>query len=113
MILVTGGTGFIGKVLIRHLVEDGYEVRTLIRPSSNSPALPQGVPVEVTVSSLGDDRGLRASMVGINTIFHLAGGELRGTQASLMEIDIQGTRSVIQAALDAGVKHIYYVRKYW
>ena len=109
MILVTGGTGFIGKVLIRHLVEDGYEVRTLIRPSSNSPALPHGVPVEVTVSSLGDDRGLRASMVGIDTIFHLAGGEWRGTQASLMEIDIQGTRSVIQAALDAGVKHIYYV----
>ena len=109
MILVTGGTGFIGKVLIRHLVDNGYDVRTLIRPSSSSPELPQGVPVEVSVSSLGDRRGLRASMVGIDTIFHLAGGEWRGTQASLMEIDIQGTRSVIQAALDAGVQHIYYI----
>jgi NADH dehydrogenase len=109
MILVTGGTGFIGKVLIRHLVDNGYNVRTLIRPSSSSPELPQGVPVEVSVSSLGDRRGLRASMVGIDTIFHLAGAEWRGTQASLMEIDIQGTRSVIQAALDAGVQHIYYI----
>lgn len=109
MILVTGGTGFIGQALIPQLVEYGYSVRTMIRPSSHSPNLPYGVPVDVVVSSLGDERGLRASMVGIDTIFHLAGGEWRGTQASLMEIDIQGTRSVIQAARDAKVKHIFFI----
>lgn len=109
MILVTGGTGFIGRALIRHLAENNYSVRTLIRPSSKSPSLPKGVPIDAAVSSLQDERGLRAAMVGIDTIFHLASGEWRGTQASLMEIDIQGTRSVIQAAQDAGVKHIFYI----
>ena len=109
MILVTGGTGFIGKVLIRRLVEAGYPVRTLIRPSSRSPNLPRGVSVEVALSSLNDLRGLRASMVGVDTIYHLAGGEWRGPRANLLEIDIQGTRAVVEAALDARVERIFYL----
>lgn len=109
MILVTGGTGFIGKALIRHLVEMGHPVRTLIRPSKQSPNLPHGVPVEVAVSSLTDERGLRAAMVGVETIYHLAGGEWRGARANLMDTDIRGTQAVVQAATDAGVKRIFYV----
>jgi NADH dehydrogenase len=109
MILVTGGTGFIGKALIRHLVEMGYPVRTLIRPSRQSPSLPRGVPVEIAVSSLTDERGLRAAMVGIDTIFHLAGGEWQGPRASLMQVDIQGTRAVVEAARDAGIKRLFYI----
>jgi uncharacterized protein YbjT (DUF2867 family) len=109
MILVTGGTGFIGKALIRHLVEMGHPVRTLIRPSPRSPNLPRGVAVDVAVSGLNDERGLRAAMVGIDTIYHLASGEWRGPQASLLNIDIQGTRAVVEAAKDAGVERILYV----
>lgn len=109
MILVTGGTGFIGKALVRHLVEMGYPVRTLIRPSPVSPDLPRGVPVEVAVSSLNDERGLRAAMVGVDTVYHLVSGEWKGTRASLMDIDILGTRSVVQAAVDAGVDRFFYV----
>ena len=109
MILVTGGTGFIGRALIRHLVELGYPVRTLIRPSQNSPNLPMGIPVDVAVSSLTDERGLRAAMVDIDTIFHLASGEWRGPRESLMQIDIQGTRSLVDTALDAGVKRLFYL----
>lgn len=108
-ILITGGTGFIGKALIRRLVESGYQVRTLIRPSPKSPNLPFGMPVDVAVSSLSDERGLRAAMVGIDTVYHLAGGEWRGPRASLMDIDIQGTRAVVRAAEDAGVKRIFYL----
>jgi NADH dehydrogenase len=109
MILVTGGTGFIGQVLIRHLVEAGHEVRTLIRPSSRSPNLPLGVPVEVAVTSLNDGRGLRAAMVGVDTVYHLAGSEWHGAYASLMEVDIRGTQAVMQAAADAGIQRIFYL----
>jgi len=109
MILVTGGTGFIGKALIRNLVEVGHSVRTLIRPSSRSPNLPRGVPVEAAVSSLSDERGLRAAMVGVEAVYHLAGVERRGGYADLLSVDIQGTRLVSRAAADAGVKRLFYL----
>lgn len=109
MILVTGGTGFIGKVLIRQLVELGYPVRALVRPSPNSPNLPLGVSVQVTVSSLEDGRGLRAAMTGVDTVFHLAGAEWQGPRVSLMQTDIRGTRAVLEAAEGAGVSRIFYI----
>jgi NADH dehydrogenase len=109
MILVTGGTGFIGRVLIRHLVEAGEQVRTLLRPSRHSPNLPRSVPMEVAVTSLDDERGLRAAMVGVDVVYHLAGVERRGVQEDLMETDIQGTRAMISAALDANVDRFFYL----
>lgn len=108
-ILVTGGTGFIGQALVRHLAEAGHQVRILLRASSRSPNLPRSVPVEVTVSGLDDERGLRAAMVGVDTVYHLAGSEWRGVYASLVEIDIQGTQNVVAAAIDARVKRLFFV----
>ena len=109
MILVTGGTGFIGQVLIRQLVEAGYPVRTLIRPSNLSPNLPAGISVEVALASLKDVRGLRAAMVGVDSVIHLAGVERRGVEADLLEIEIQGTRNVIEASVDAGVDRLFFL----
>ena len=109
MILITGGTGFIGKVLVRHLIEHDHQVRILIRPSQHSPNLPRGVPIEVAVSSIGDERSLRAAMVGVDIVYHLAGAEWRGARGSLMDIDIQGTQTVIRAAVDAGVRRLFYI----
>ena len=108
-ILVTGGTGFIGLALVRHLTEAGHQVRILLRASSRSPNLPRSVPVEVTVSGLNDERGLRAAMVGVDTVYHLAGSEWRGVYASLVETDIQGTQNVVAAAIDARVKRLFFV----
>jgi len=109
MILVTGGTGFVGQALIRHLVEAGHEVRTLIRPSKQSPRLPRGVPVEVAVAGLRDERNLRAAMVGVDTIYHLAGVERSGVEADLLETDVRGTQTVVEAALDVGVDRFFYI----
>jgi NADH dehydrogenase len=108
-ILVTGGTGFIGQAVVRHLADAGHRVRILLRASRNTPNLPRGVPVEVAVSSLDDGRGLRAALVGVDTVYHLIGGEWRGAYASLMDIDIRGTQNVVAAAADASVKRIFYV----
>jgi uncharacterized protein YbjT (DUF2867 family) len=109
MILITGGTGFVGQALTRHLVEAGYPVRLLIRPSHQTPKIPTGISVEVAVSSLSDERSLRAAMIGVDAVYHLVGGEWRGVQTDLMKIDVGGTQSITQAAVDAGVKKILFL----
>ena len=109
MILITGGTGFIGRVLVRHLTESGSDLRLLVRPSPDSPALPKGIPVDVSIASLNDERGLRSAMVGVETVFHLAGAEREGAGGDLLQTDIQGTKAVVQAASEAGVERFVYL----
>ncbi len=109
MILLTGGTGFIGRSLTRQMVESGHQVRILLRPSPKTPRLPVGVPVEVAVASLNDVRGLRAAMRDVDAIYHLAGGEGEGGRANLQEVDIDGTRNLTEAAADARVERIFYL----
>ena len=109
MILVTGGTGFIGQALVRQLVEMGKPVRILLRPSRTSPQLPQGVSIEVAVSSLKDERGLRSAMKDVDVVFHLAGSERLSSRADLQGVDINGTKMITEAAQQAGVKQIIFL----
>jgi len=80
-----------------------------MRPSRRSPELPAGIPVEAAISSLIDKRGVRAAMVGVNSVVHLAGAERGGLEAGLQAIDIEGTRVVVEAARQAGVKRLIFV----
>jgi nucleoside-diphosphate-sugar epimerase len=108
MILVTGGTGFIGQAVVQRLVAAGKPVRLLLRPSQTSPNLPKGIPVEAAVSSLNDERGLRSALVGVDTIFHLAGGERKGSRSDLEGVDVEGSRVLAFVARQAGVERIIY-----
>lgn len=109
MILVTGATGFIGRALVRHLSETGQEVRVLLRPSPTTPRLPKGVPVEVAVVSLNDERGVRAALRGVHQVFHLASAAGYGRRGNLFATDIEGTRNLTTAAKDAGVQRLVYL----
>jgi NADH dehydrogenase len=109
MILVIGGTGFIGRNLVRSLVESGQQVRILLRPSKHSPNIPKGIPVEVAVSSLSDERGLRASMKGIDAVYHFASAERQGARGDLNAVDVQGTASISRSAADAGIEHLIFI----
>ena len=109
MILVTGGTGFVGRALIRQLVANGQQVRTLIRPSSRTPNLPRGVSVEVAVASLSDERGLRAAMRGVDVVYHLAGAEHQGARANILQVDARGTYNLSQAAAEMRVRRFFYL----
>ena len=109
MILVTGATGFIGRVLVRQLTETGQQVRVLLRPSPKSPRLPKGVPMEVSVVALNDERGLRAAMRGVDQIYHLASAAAQGRGGDLFTTDIEGTRTLAQVAKSADVERFIYL----
>lgn len=109
MILVTGGTGFIGRRLVSALVNSGEKVRVLLRPSKISPNFPKGISVEVAVSSFSDERSLRAALKGVDFLYHLAGTERQGLNANLNQIDIEGTATLMRASKDSNLKRVFFL----
>lgn len=109
MILITGGTGFIGRSLIQALIQAGEEVRLLLRPSKTYNNFPKSIPVEVAVSSFSDERSLKAATKGVDTIYHLAGAEHQGLKANLNQIDVEGTATLIRACQDSNIRRFFYL----
>ena len=109
MILVTGGTGFIGRSLIKALVRSGEQIRVLLRPSKSSPNFPKGISVEVAVSSFSDQRSLRAALKDVDVLYHLAGAERQGLNANLNQIDVEGTATLMRACKDSNLKRVFFL----
>ena len=109
MILVTGGTDFIGRAVLQKIADYDYPVRILLQPSQASPRLPAGVRVDVALASLNDIRGVRAALVGVKKVIHLAGSQYDPFSGDLGLADVQGTNSLAEAAADAGVQHLIYI----
>lgn len=108
-VLVTGATGFIGGALLPQLARAGHHVRTLLRPGRVSPRLPRGLAVEVALASLTDPRGVRAALVGIEAVVHLASDERAGSQAHLTVSDVIGTRNLVEGSSEAGVQRFVFL----
>ena len=70
MLLVTGGTGYLGSALVALLAEAGLTVRATIRSEARAAVLPDGV--ERVFADLGDQESLVAAMRGCEGVFHLA-----------------------------------------
>jgi len=109
IVLITGATGFVGRSLVSRLASSGVAVRCLLRPSRRTPRLPRGVPVQAAVSRLDDARGLRAALVDVEAVVHLAGSEWYSHRGDLLQVDVAGTRALVEAAQEAGVRHLVYL----
>ncbi|MQY05559.1 SDR family oxidoreductase [Actinomadura macrotermitis] len=94
-ILVTGGTGTLGRLVVPRLREAGHDVRVLSR-SAREPA--DGV--EYVACDLLKDEGIDAAVDGARTVLHLAGSN-KGDDAA--------TANLVRAASRAGVRHLVYI----
>ncbi|MGR3174655.1 MAG: complex I NDUFA9 subunit family protein [Candidatus Scalindua sp.] len=103
MILVTGGTGFVGRNIVRLLVEKGQDVRCLVRESSPRDVL-DGLDVDFCTGDILVPDTLKEAFNGIDTAIHLVGiiKEIKG--ATFERIHAEGTMNVLEAAGEAGIK---------
>ena len=65
--------------------------------------------MQVAVSTVTDFRGVRAAMVGVDTLIHLASAEWRGWRGNMEKVDVEGTQKVLEAAKEVGVGRILYI----
>src|SRR5829696_5198529 len=106
--LVTGASGFVGSHVLRALLERGDDVRVTLRRDSSRAAL-EGLEVEVATAQLGDRAALRRALRGVDRVFHVAGTtNLRAAPAELARVNVEGTRTVLEEALRAGVERVVH-----
>ncbi len=107
--LVTGATGFVGSAVVRALLARGHRVRVLARPNSNRRNL-AGLSVEIAEGTLEDSRSLTRAVAGCRYLYHVA-ADYRiwvPDPAPMFRANVEGTRDLLTAALEAGAERVVY-----
>src|SRR3954471_18593037 len=109
-ILVTGGTAFTGTALVRRLLEEGHEVVALDYKEGLQCDTLRKMGAEVVIGSVTDRLAVERSVRGAEFVFHLAAAfrELNVPDSFYDEVNVEGTRIVLDAARQAGVRKFVY-----
>jgi dihydroflavonol-4-reductase len=98
---ITGATGFVGSHVARVLAEEGAELRLLVRPTSRKDNI---------AGDLREPESLKKAMAGCEFVFHVAADYrlwVRDPQ-EMYRANVEGTRAIIQAAQQNGVRRVIY-----
>ena len=128
MVLLTGGTGFIGSYLLYYLVKGGEKVRALRRPDSkmqthdfivknlanieNEPSVLEALKgVEWVEGDILDIESLEDAMEGVDTVYHAAAMVSFSAKDSkkIFHTNVDGTANVVNACIEKGVKKLGYI----
>lgn len=109
-VLVTGGTGFTGTALVKRLRDAGHAVVALDYKEGLQCETLRAMGAEVVIGSVTDREAVRRSMQGVEYVFHLAAAfrELNVPNSFYDQVNVEGTRIVLEAALEAGVWKFVY-----
>ena len=107
--IVTGGTGFIGGKLVKALIDEGYDVRCLVRKTSNVSLLNK-LGVELAYGDLADEQALRSLPEGGDIVFHLAALVTDwGEKETFYKYNVEATRILLEASKAHGIKRFVHM----
>ncbi|CAB4883037.1 MAG: NAD-dependent epimerase/dehydratase family protein [Actinobacteria bacterium] len=102
-VLVTGASGFLGGALARHLIASGREVTVMQRG-------PSGLPCAEIRGDITDPEAVARALVGCDSVVHLAAKvAISGPAREFVEVNVDGTRTMLEAARTAGVSRFVHV----
>jgi len=109
-ILVTGGTGFTGKALVRRLLDDGHQVVALDFQEGLKTQELRDWGAEVVIGTVTDREIVDRCMQGVDIVHHLAAAfrQLNVPNSYYWDVNVQGTKNVLEAALRENVKKFVY-----
>jgi dihydroflavonol-4-reductase len=107
--LITGANGFIGSHLTRFLIEQGEQVRVLVRPQSDVRSM-ERLPVEFAYADLRDPHSLSPALRGVQRVYHVAADYRLWAKnpQEIYESNVTGTRNLLAAARQAGIDRFIY-----
>lgn len=106
-IFITGGSGFVGKAIIRRLLYDGYHVTTLSRTKSNVPqTLINDDRLSIHQGDITDLGSFISAVRGHDAIINLVGiiREKQSSGITFRKVHVDGTRNIVDASLKAGIR---------
>jgi len=109
-ILITGATGFMGVHLVRKLAEKGNKCRCLVRQSSDIEMIRDIKDIEFVVADICNENTLKDAFKDIEIVIHLAAqlGSPEVTYEQFYEVNVKGTKNVLEAAYKARVKQVIF-----
>jgi dihydroflavonol-4-reductase len=105
-VLVTGATGLVGANVVREAIAAGHEVRAMVRPTSDTRALPFGI--ETVEGDVMDRASIARAVAACDGVVHCA-ARFRYhdvSAAELHDVAVEGTRNVIRAAATVGARRV-------
>ncbi len=106
---VTGATGFLGSHVARVLAEQGSELRLLVRPTSDLRNI-DGLNADRVVGDLRDSASIAKALSGCDVVFHVAADYRLWVRdpSEMYRSNVEGTRSLLEAARKQGVRRVVY-----
>jgi dihydroflavonol-4-reductase len=108
-VFMTGASGFVGSAVLRALLQAGFAINALVRPTSRYDDL-AAAGVQFFNGDLRDRGAIRAAMAGSRYVFHVAADYRLWVpdRDALFASNVDGTRNVMTEALHAGVERVVY-----
>ncbi|GIL92947.1 hypothetical protein Vretifemale_20418, partial [Volvox reticuliferus] len=104
-VLVVGATGTLGRQIVRRALDDGYDVRCLVRPRPNPADFLRDWGAKVVNGDLTDPASIPACLVGVNTVIDCATAR---PEESTRKVDWEGKVALIQAAQAMGIQRYVF-----